>query len=67
MAKDRYTLKIKCPVCDNEATLYITENDGWSFSNRGPERMITRIEGNILECNGEFTCNECGEKWNKDE
>lgn len=67
MAKDRYTSKIKCPTCDNEAILYITENDGWSFSNRGAERIITRIEGSISKCNEEFKCGECGKKWGNSE
>lgn len=63
MAKDRYTTVIKCPDCKNNATLYITENDGWSHSDRGAERKITRIEGSISEKNGKYICDECEHKW----
>lgn len=45
MPKDRYKLKIECSECGNEAIAKITENEGFSFSRNGPQRVVAGVFG----------------------
>lgn len=43
MGSDRYTLKVECSDCGKSGKANISENDGWSFMNSGPEREVSSV------------------------
>ena len=67
MAEDRYSLKLKCPVCSKLGDARVAENDGWAFMNSGSERRVESVsEGFAVTNHGRdrieemaFRC-ECG-------
>ena len=62
MARESRYYQVTCPQCGNDGRARISENDGWRFMNRGPERTVTAPEGFVLVDQEEmvFHCKECG-------
>ncbi len=63
MTVERFRINISCSNCGNEATIHITENDGWSFASRGAESKISRIVGEVSINKTICTCKKCQHQW----
>lgn len=61
-ARDRYTLKIKCPKCHEEGVIHISEDD-YPFMKK-LHRAVDKVEGMFIAgMNGEYDiqiiCQSC--------
>ena len=43
MARDRYSLLLKCPGCGRSGQAHVSENDGWSFMRGDREREVDSV------------------------
>jgi len=71
-AYDVHTYFLECRACGRKAKAVVSDNDGWAFMRKGPERSIVSLDGAAFRWvdsihapkheGGYFYC-ECGQRW----
>ncbi len=69
MAKDRFTIPLKCPVCGKEGEARCSQEDGWAFSRGATETTVNSSTSGFTFVDKpsfwgsdvNFICDNCGE------